>query len=257
MKWGVSTTICKDHEIFTCIDALKDIPGVELRLRKRHFEYEEQDVVKRLKRRLKNLEIKPLSVHMPDRELNIAAIDEWKRVFSVREVEKAILVAHHLGAEAVVVHPGADKGHSEINAFRESMEELKDFAQEWGVRIVLENTFPGDFGYDIDTFGKLVQEMALQVCLDTSHGYSSGAVFKIMEQFRERIIHLHISDNRLRGKDDHLLPGEGEIDWDEFWGKMGKFDGILIFELMPAQDIQKRLKEIKEVMEKWEGRYGF
>jgi len=192
---------------------------------------------------------------LPDKDVNIAAKDEWKRMFSVREVEKGILVANKLGAKIIVVHPGDKKKESEIDACIKSLNEIYDFSREWDINLVLENTFPGDLGSGVDTLKYITSQIDLPMCFDTSHSYSSGNASDIIEYFRDKIMHLHISDNYLTGEDDHLLPGEGKIDWQNFWKQMKGFQGNVIFELMPDEDIKKRIFEIKEVMKKWEKEY--
>ena len=257
MKWGISTTLCKNEVILDCLDDIDNSFGIEIRLRQPHFDYEDKEEIKRLKSGLKKRNIDPISVHMPDKGVNIAAVDEWKRMFSVREVEKGILVADRLGAKSVVVHPGGKREESEIDASLDSLNEIMNFSKEWGIKVLIENTFPGDLGADFDEFSQIVSTIGLPICLDTSHSYSSGAVSDIIKDFRNKIVHLHISDNLMEGNDDHLLPGEGKIDWKAFWDGMNDFQGSVIFELMPALNIKKRISEIKEVIREWEKEYLF
>ena len=255
MKWGISTTICKNIDIFRCLDEVDNFFGLELRLRQPHFDYENKETVKRLKASLRKKDIEPISVHMPDNNVNIAAKDEWKRMFSIREVEKGILVASKLGAKFIVVHPGDKKEESSINNALESFDEIIKFAKEWGIMVLIENTFPGDMGSDIEAFKNIISRTQIPICLDTSHSYSGGTTGEILRNFRDKIQHLHISDNNLEGKDDHLLPGEGKIDWKVFWESLSGFQGNAIFELMPAENIKKRISEIKGVIKRWEKEY--
>ncbi len=255
MRWGISTTLCKDESVFDCLDDIDNFFGIELRLRQPHFDYEDKEEIKKLKSNLKKRDIEPISVHMPDKGVNIAAEDEWKRMFSVREVEKGILIASRLGAKSIVVHPGGKREESEIGASLKSLAEIVNFSKEWGVKILIENTFPGDLGDNINDFGDIISKSHLPVCLDTSHSYSSGDASDIIKNYRDKIVHLHISDNLMKGNDDHLLPGEGKIDWVAFWKEMNDFQGSAIFELMPALNIKKRISAIKGVIKEWEKEY--
>jgi len=256
MKWGISTTLCKDIDIFQCLNDIDNFFGIEFRLRQHHFDYEDKENVKKIKAYIRKQDLEPISVHMPDKSLNIASKDEWKRMFSIREVQKGILVANKLGAKSIVVHPGNKGKESDLDVSLQSLDEIHKFAKEWKITILIENTFPGDMGADIETFKYIISHTQLPICLDTSHSYSSGITSELVNGFRDKILHLHISDNNLEGKDDHLLPGEGKIDWGNFWKSLSGFQGSVIFELMPAEDIKERISEIKKVIEEWQKEYS-
>ncbi|MDD5597747.1 MAG: TIM barrel protein, partial [Victivallaceae bacterium] len=92
--------------------------------------------------------------------------------------------------------------------------EVLKFAEAHNVTLALENGFFSS----LQRFCALAGPERLKVCLDVGHantpqaGMETGALEAFAGEFAERIIHLHLHDNH--GKiDEHLVPGEGTIDW--------------------------------------------
>jgi sugar phosphate isomerase/epimerase len=60
---------------------------------------------------------------------------------------------------------------------------------------------------------------SFRICIDTGHANlhrerDHTYLQRLLEEFRDELIQVHISDNSGK-KDDHGLPGEGNIDWQE------------------------------------------
>lgn len=64
-------------------------------------------------------------------------------------------------------------------------------------------TFLSEFGSD-----------SIGFCYDSGHDNVQGTCFKILEKFGHRLLSVHLHDNF--GSDTHMLPYEGNIDWDRF-----------------------------------------
>jgi sugar phosphate isomerase/epimerase len=54
----------------------------------------------------------------------------------------------------------------------------------------------------------------LGICFDTSHANLTDDPYELLRNYGNRLLTTHISDNRGEN-DDHLLPYEGEINWQE------------------------------------------
>ncbi len=91
---------------------------------------------------------------------------------------------------------------------------MQFFAKERGVTIALENT-PGELGAP-ETLQQFIKETHLhdlKLCFDIGHAHIEDGVQASFEAMRDRIVTTHIHDNH-GDKDEHLLPYNGNIDWD-------------------------------------------
>ena len=260
MKLTISTTLFYKNHIFDVLPKLKGKPvdGIELRLKEGHFNYNDNREIEELKKRAKKENINIFSLHAPS-GIDISEPDEWERVRSVREVEKAIVIANRLKAEYVIVHPGEEKKEEkQFDELKKSLEEIMAFSQDWEVKILLENTQPGNVGDNPQQLKTIVEEMGENTgcCLDTSHLNLYG--MKMSDGIRilgNRIKEFHLSDN-LGKKDDHTIPYEGNIDWEDFLQGLNTvaFDGIMCFELMARDNYSEVIKKIKEIYTNWQKR---
>jgi sugar phosphate isomerase/epimerase len=72
---------------------------------------------------------------------------------------------------------------------------------------------------------------------DTSHYAIAGIdIFEAWEELGERVRHIHLSNNYLKGFDDHALPFEGRLPLDRFLRVLHRdgFDGKVALELGPG-----------------------
>ncbi len=258
MKLTISTTLFYGNHIFDVLPQLKGerIDGIELRLKEPHFDYNEDTEIEELKRRAKKEKVRILSLHAPS-GIDISGVDEWGRVKSVREVEKAIVIASRLGAEYVVVHPGEERKEDEqFEELKKSLAEIVEFSQDWGVSILIENTQPGKVGDDPGELKRMLDMVDTSVgfCLDTSHLNLYGMTMSEgMRILGGNIKEIHLSDN-FGEKDDHVLPYEGKIDWTDFLKgiKALNFKGVMCFELMAREDCREVIRKIQEIYEEWQ-----
>jgi sugar phosphate isomerase/epimerase len=140
-----------------------------------------------------------------------------RRLHAIARVKTAIDAAAELGSGIVVVHPcdrfPAEETRARTNAARDSLKQLVRYAQERNVRLALENLASP---LSMQVFEALLEHMPeLGVCYDTSHGQVAGDTFGVMARHHDRVILVHLSDNS-GFKDDHMLPFEGILPWEEF-----------------------------------------
>lgn len=142
-------------------------------------------------------------------------------------MKKAIYGTHVLGCSRFVVHPlmpyiDTNKNPEEVwelNLW--FVGELADYAKEYGITVCVENLpFPDYPLTTVEQVCRLVDALDrenLKICLDTGHaaiffGKDVGDAVRIVDDKLEAV---HIHDNM--GKiDEHLIPGDGIIDWDGF-----------------------------------------
>jgi sugar phosphate isomerase/epimerase len=252
IEYGISSTIANDRDVYSAIDIVgkSKFKWIELRCDSPHFKYEDLSEIKKVKKRLKKGGIKAIALHPPG-WVDLGTEEEWTRMKSVREVEKTILIANRLKTPRIIVHPGSKNGI--LKQVELSLNEIKEFADEWKVEPVLENTIPPYFGSEPEILKSLSNKFDLNICIDTSHAASRGdRIEEFLNKLSDRIKHFHISNSYMEGGDDHLIPFEGKIDWLPLKDFLNKFDGYIIFELPPQEDLNETLNKLYKVTNDWQ-----
>lgn len=164
-----------------------------------------------------------LVCHLPS-FVSTADLTESIRQASLGEMVESLKVAAQLGAMKVVVHPShffgmgvLVKDRSEKYAL-ESLEAVVETGRALGLVLCLENMFPRSNSLvEPDHFTRIFETFTdLKMTLDTGHANIKGRggqkVMEFIERFRDRIAHVHASDNF--GTDDNHLPiGAGTVDF--------------------------------------------
>jgi len=153
----------------------------------------------------------------------------------VEKIRRATRLAEGVGAPLVVVHPPY---RWQTTYRRWVAEELVPFSQGSGITIAVENMFPIRLpGMPPARFHDErrddTDDVPSQV-LDTSHAAVSGADIRaVFDRNRERIRHIHLSNNAGKGWDSHLPLGQGGVlPIDEFLGDLATgFSGTVSLEL--------------------------
>lgn len=90
-------------------------------------------------------------------------------------------------------------------------------AQQLGLQIMLENL--GSPFDDVETLRRVFSGVeTLMFHLDVGHANLNTSINKteeLVNNFRERLVHIHFSDNRGGGEDLHLPLGAGSINWEK------------------------------------------
>ncbi len=212
----------------------------------------------------------PWSVHAPGPGCDLANDDEQARLTAVEAMRMTFRAARDLGAEVVICHPNAPKKpfppddyQSGLARSRQSLELLAEDADRVGIRMAVENMIPrpekrpctgvGDILGLIEGLGDHVG-----VCLDTGHNHvACGKVDEETLLAGDKLFSVHMHDNHgVFDQDEHLLPGQGTIEWDAFLAALERisFDAPRIFEvnLLPGPDAQKKtLAELVKVVANW------
>lgn len=152
------------------------------------------------------------------------------RLERMDKMKKSIRMTSLLGCKNWVIHPlmplgaddmltGNEKGTWDINL--RFMKELLNTAKEYGVTICLENMPMAKFSLaKPSAILKFVEEIGdenFKICLDTGHAhvFDDLSLCDEVRRLGDKIKVLHIHDNKY-GKDLHLMPYFGTIDWKAF-----------------------------------------
>ena len=195
-----------------------------------------------------------LSFYMPDPKN-----EELMAKYS-RELLKQVDVAAMMGIPLAVAHPIAfyskDSSYGDwVRANIKFLSPIVEYARGKEVKICIENMPSEKEAPDNHLYGscalnisKLAEKLGAGICYDVGHANVSG--YKISEQLeflKGKIDILHIHDNMGKSeKDAHMLPFDGNVDWDDVARgiELADFGGVLDVEVtawaLPA-DKQTRL----------------
>ncbi|KPJ48623.1 hypothetical protein AMJ40_07180 [candidate division TA06 bacterium DG_26] len=180
------------------------------------------------------------SIHAPiGEQTDISSEDDEVRATGCAGIRSAVDACSELESTVVVVHLNSrfdDKQYeSRHSRVIRSLDELIPYADCRGVKLAVEN-LPRPVSMRLfDTILKRYPE--LRVCYDSSHAFLNGTYFSgtsvgILKKYYDRVTTIHLSDGT-RNVDDHLLPYEGKIDWNDFAGHFSRttYRGTLLLEV--------------------------
>jgi len=162
------------------------------------------------------------SVHAPFPEGDrLFSLDETERLESIRQCKIAMDTAADMDGRIVVIHliqpygiPHGDTRNRMIEQGLKSIRALSEYAVEKGVKVALENGQKLDYDEVLEHCLSEFSHDPIGFCYDSGHENVQGTCFKILEKFGHRLLSVHLHDNL--GSDTHVLPYEGNIDWDQF-----------------------------------------
>lgn len=147
-----------------------------------------------------------IDITEPLKGKRIAMVDEIKRALDVADVVPFKYLVQHMGCT------GQEYDLARVDAAYISLEELKVFAAQRGVELLLENIPNSLSNAERLKFFLGETHLNLNFCFDTGHAHMRSSVEEEYAAMAPRIRSTHIHDND--GKEDaHLVPGTGTIDW--------------------------------------------
>ena len=210
--------------------------GMELMVTKR----EDTQSTPHLKELIEEFGIAVKSIHAP---FLLAAKKVWGG--PLQKIDISAAMARDLGAELIVVHLPYfwQWGYA-----RWARRNLNTHAREIGMTISVENAMLVNLHrpLNLSLFNSLHELGHFDnLVFDTSHYAIAGInIFQAWEELRSRVRHIHLSNNYLKGFDDHALPFEGRLPLDRFLGVLHRdgFEGNVALELGPGP-LEARLGE--------------
>jgi sugar phosphate isomerase/epimerase len=190
----------------------------------------------------------PLSIAYLERRLRIDSMEEIKRAIDVAELLPFRYVIQHMGLA------GEEYNLTKFDAALTSLEHLRIYAKERGAEVLLEN-IPNELSTPerLTEFIHYAHLTGQKICFDTGHAHMGQGVTASFEALKDRVASTHVHDNR-REKDDHLMPFDGTIDWNETVKALRSRDGQLpiLFELRNYGPEVSSLSRLGEVMRRLE-----
>ncbi len=196
------------------------------------------------------------SVHAPFADINIASPSRPILKGMVRRLRQSIACANALGAYLWVFHPGLRTGISSFYPGSDwyqnlaTVRLLSEAGREYGVKVAIENV-PEPFPFllkNVEDFLRFYSEANEEIglVLDVGHSNIRGLTEVFFKTFRDKIVHMHISDND-GTSDQHVGIGLGNIDWSsfvDFTKKAGWNKTMIVESIDHAQDSLRRLQQL-------------
>ncbi len=185
---------------------------------------------------------------------------ETLRKAALKEMEWALEVFADLGASRVTVHPDrsipfAFHADTILEKNMESLERMEEIAHPLGIQILVENM--DRFFNTAEQIRKALDRMPrLGFHLDVGHAnlnVERNRTEEFLKAFRERLVHVHLSDNFGKSEDLHLPLGAGTIPWKKVIPMLKKsgYDGTITLEVF-SPDRRYLLFSREKLRELWE-----
>jgi len=264
MQLALSTHLFVRHRLTTVwLEKIfsAGFPAVEIFCARQHVDYRDKAQIAELGHWFHDSPLKMHALHAPmytddvwGRSGPQAIIDiteplKGKRITLVDEIKRAVEIADIVPFRYLIQHigvSGQEFDQRRWDAAFSSLEEIKVFAGQRGVEVLLENT-PNELSSAERLNGFLGEtHLNLNYCFDIGHAHMLKAVADQFELMRKRIRSTHVHDNDGR-EDQHLFPGRGSIDWHgamQLLGSLGN-ENTLVLELREPAGMQHLIDEAK------------
>jgi sugar phosphate isomerase/epimerase len=201
--------------------------AVEVFAARQHFDYASREHIAELGSWFRSNTLQPFSMHaplFPDREMgragapavNVLHPEKARRIDAMDEIKRALESAELIPFSNLILHLGErTDGWSQrsVEYAITALEHLGAFAHPLGVRLLIENlTSEPTTPEHLVTILELGRLPGVGICLDLGHAHITVGVNAAIATLGSRIATLHVHDNHAV-KDEHLWPGEGNIDW--------------------------------------------
>lgn len=198
-----------------------------------------------------------LVVHAPVFGINIANPNRQLREKTIELLKESMINAKLIEAENYIVHPGSKTAVCLIDPnlpWRlnlESAHELQRYSEDIGLRLSFENMPTGKFAIHLlstsKQVGKFLKEVNVDLTFDVGHAGVSGEIYKFIDQFKTKIVHVHVHENR--GKSDaHLPVGSGNVDWMKILKSLNDMNLPLVVENLTLKDSVKSIINLRKML---------
>ena len=264
MQQLLSTHLFVRHRLTTIwLERVWDagFPAVEIFCARQHIDYRDKAQIAELGHWFRDSELKLHSLHSPmytddvwgrsgpnsvvnisdpTKARRMAMVDEIKRALEISEIVPFRYLIQHIGVQ------GEEYDERKLESAFSSLEEIKVFAGQRGVEVLLENTPNAMSSGERLNYFLSQTHLNLNYCFDVGHAHMAGDIGAEFEVMKNRIRSTHLHDNN--GKEDlHLFPGKGTIEWKETMRLLGSRPEQypLMLELREQADLERPMQEAK------------
>jgi sugar phosphate isomerase/epimerase len=269
MEFAISTHLFVRHRLTASwLERTRDagFSAVEIFCARQHLDYRNKSQLEELGQWFRDSELKLHSLHSPmysdmvwGRSGPQAVIDitepvKAKRIVIVDEIKRALEFAEFVPFRYLIQHLGVTG--QELDERRQdsafsSLEEIKVFASQRGVEVLLENT-PNALS-DAEQLNIFLARthLNLNYCFDIGHAHMTGSIGDQFELMKERIRSTHIHDNDGK-QDSHLYPEGGSIDWKKSMKLLAtrQKQYPLLLELREQEGVENPIEKARETIDR-------
>lgn len=274
MKHILSTHLIANHRLTTAwLERVRKIGvnGVEIFCARQSFDYRDRAQIRELTHWFRDSELELFSLHAPmyrdevwgrsgpHAVIDITEPSKPKRIDHVDEIKRAIEVAESIPFRFLVQHlgvPDQEWDERRIDPLFSSLEDLKVFAHQRGVTVLVEN-IPNGFS-SAERLNLLMEltHLDLGYCFDVGHANLMEGIERAYEQMAPRIRSTHLHDNDGKG-DLHWFPysrPEATVQWRRVMQLLRRHQEELplVLELREVEGMADPLGRVQEIFEKLE-----
>ncbi len=237
-KYELAVVVSNDNEndnALETIDAIKEAGFKNVFIQwynKDGFNPSQEEQLKHIKEKGLNV----IFAHLGYKHINDMWIEEDTGL--VEYYKHDIKVCADNGIDMVVMHLTS---HSEAPMYGETglkrIKEIVDYAKSLNVKVAFENTkIKGYLDYVLDN----IDNDNVGICFDSGHCHAHFNDELDFNKFKDRIMAVHLHDND-GSEDQHLLPYDGSINWDEYISNLKKanYEGPIVLEIVYHRDYVK------------------
>ena len=222
----------QNNDIVQTINAIKDagFNNVFIQWYDKDFEVDQLSQYNLCKQNNFNI----IFAHLGYQKINEIWTDEGE--YFVERYKKDILDCHNLGIDMVVMHACSKSeasGPNEIGLRR--FKQIIEYAKSLNVKVVVENTkIRKHVEYLLDN----INDDNFGLCFDVGHYHAHFNDDWDISKYKGRIFCIHLHDNHSNDIDEHLLPFDGTLNWNNVIKKLNDLDykGPLTMELCYRND---------------------
>ncbi len=192
------------------------------------------------------------SVHGPLGDVNIGSLNPRMRRAALKEVIDAMKACDRMGIGVYTIHPGFVNPLGVMDrktayaVIHESIKAIDSAAREMSMVVAMENmpSLPFATCKEPAELLDFIHGTILRVCFDVGHAHTNGNMgdwLKLVDRFSN----VHIHDN-LGQMDQHLIIGEGNIDFSSVLNALRPYKGNLVIEARNLEEgivSQERLQK--------------
>lgn len=265
----LSTHLFVRHRLTTIwLERVRDagFPLVEIFCARQHFDYRDKAQINELRYWFRDSQLKIHSLHSPmysdevwgrsgpQAVVDITEPQKARRIVNVDEVKRALETADSVPFRYLIQHigvAGQEFDERRLDAAFSSLEEIKVFAGQRGVQVLIENT-PNDVS-SAERLNHFMNETHLNMdyCFDIGHAHMTGRLEEQFELMKPRIGSTHIHDNNGKA-DEHCFPGEGTINWANAMKLLRTGNGKwpLVLELREPAGVEHLVAKAKDALDR-------
>jgi len=196
------------------------------------------------------------TIHAPFLDLNPGALDPLIREVTRQRCKQVFQAAEQLKPRVIVFHPGYDEiryGGSRMDWLKNSIAFWSEFipqAKELGCVIAIENIFEKEPS-TLRGLLEAIDEPCFRHCFDVGHWnmFASGTLEEWFAELGPFIAENHIHDNNGQA-DEHLPPGEGQIDFIELFTLIKQYapGSVLTIEAHTIKRLERARKALDKLL---------